>query len=108
MTVRDLLNKVARLMGDSVNFTVSDSDIERVNEIGEDLCDFTEVTSEYSQIDSPKKVLEAFPYGVAMLTAFARNESEAQEFFCGIYNAKRAAAKCGKAAVTDVLPKAVN
>lgn len=57
------------------------------------------------RLTASAQALEALPYGMAMLLALSEGDAESNHFFCGLYNAKRAAAKAARGQIRDVLPR---
>ncbi len=60
------------------------------------------------EIVATDEVLQALPFGVAMLLCVAVGEGTRQGFFAGIYESRRAKIKSGISSKKDVLPRQVS
>lgn len=58
-----------------------------------------------SAVDASPVVLDALPYGIAMLLALYAGDTAKQNFLADIFNAKRAKCRAGIAKIKDVLPR---
>lgn len=76
-----------------------------INQITNDLCGAVAVDSLFDEIHLDAAYAAAAPYGVAMLLSLIDGDSDKNAMFSSIYNAKRAAAKCKGASISDVLPR---
>ncbi len=110
MTGYDIYTRVLNISGhlNSSETTVGNQMLlERMPDIINQICldlKIPQIKALADEIDISPKQEDALCYGTAMLLAVSESESEKNQLFTQIYNAKRAAVLSSKETVKDTLP----
>lgn len=114
MTGNEIYNRAVELIGAYVAGCGENEDIMLkrqakvfINQILSDLTFDVQISNLSDEILCDKDVLQALPFGVAMLICVAAGITEKQGFFAGIYESRRARIKSCTAQRTDTLPRQV-
>lgn len=110
MTVKEIFDSARALLGYSLSEDCSAEYPFEVNALFFFNCIYFELTgntlgSEEEAVEASPAVLDALPYGIAMLLSLYAGDTAKQNFLADIFGAKRAKCRASLSKIKDVLPR---